>query len=47
VDRNSVHYPNNNCEGDPSNPSTFVCSIAGGENQTQGVELELVGRLTD
>ena len=47
VDRNAAHYPNNNCEGDPTNPTTFGCSVAGGENETQGVELELVGRLTD
>ncbi|OEY94457.1 TonB-dependent siderophore receptor [Acinetobacter qingfengensis] len=47
VDRNVTHYPNGNCEGDPTDSSTFGCSIAGGENQTQGIELELVGKLTD
>ena len=47
TDRNSAHYPNSHCEGDPNDASTFGCSVAGGENQTQGVELELVGKLTD
>ena len=47
LDRNPEHYPNKYCEGDGINPDTFGCSVAGGENQTQGVELELVGQLTD
>lgn len=47
LDRNPEHYPNKYCQGDGINPDTFGCSVAGGENQTQGVELELVGQLTD
>lgn len=47
LDRNPEHYPNRYCEGDGINPATFGCSVAGGENQTEGVELELVGKVTD
>ncbi|AOA58144.1 TonB-dependent siderophore receptor [Acinetobacter larvae] len=47
VDRDPSHYPNPHCQGDPLDIATLGCSIAGGENQTQGVELELVGKLTE
>ncbi|GAA5013530.1 TonB-dependent receptor [Acinetobacter puyangensis] len=44
-DMNPAHYPNNYCSGDGI--SSYGCSIASGLQQTQGIELELVGKLTD
>lgn len=44
-DLNPNHYPNSNCTGDGI--SSFGCSSASGAQQTQGIELELTGKLTD